>query len=279
MNTTATAQSSYALGHSAQELARLSRQGQAFRPFTRQLFEEAGIQAGMHILDVGSGAGDVAFLAAEMAGPGGEVVGVDCVPAAVEYATARARSRGIRNVKFLTGDPTLMEFHAQFDAIVGRIVLMYYRSPLDAIQQLLRHLRPDGLIVFQEFDMDYASSRPHAPTFELAAHWMKRTFRATGTSVQLGAELYPLFLQAGLPAPSLRLDVLIGGGPEFQAYELMAGVIQSLLPVMERIGIVTAADVNVQTLATRMREEVVTAKGIVLSPALIGAWSRKPTSR
>jgi len=57
MNTNATGLPSYALGHSEQELARLCRQGQAFLPFTRQLFEQAGIGANMHVLDVGSGAG------------------------------------------------------------------------------------------------------------------------------------------------------------------------------------------------------------------------------
>jgi hypothetical protein len=55
-----------ALGHSEHELARLSLQGQAVLPFTLQLFEQAGIRSGMHVLDVGSGGGDVSFLATEM---------------------------------------------------------------------------------------------------------------------------------------------------------------------------------------------------------------------
>ncbi len=54
-------QSFYALGHSEKELQRLSRQGQVFGPFTRQLFEQAGISRGMRVLDVGCGSGDVAF--------------------------------------------------------------------------------------------------------------------------------------------------------------------------------------------------------------------------
>ena len=73
----ATRQSSYALGHSEHELERLSRQAEVFAPFTRQLFEQAGISSGMRILDVGCGAGDEAFLAAELVGPNGEVVGAD----------------------------------------------------------------------------------------------------------------------------------------------------------------------------------------------------------
>jgi SAM-dependent methyltransferase len=75
METPASRQAFYALGHSDQELQRLSRQGQALGPFTRQLFEEAGISRGMCVLDVGCGSGDVAFLAADLVGPSGKVIG------------------------------------------------------------------------------------------------------------------------------------------------------------------------------------------------------------
>src|SRR5215470_7752344 len=114
-------QSFYALGHSEQELQRLTRQAQAFEPFTRQLFEEAGISRGMRVLDVGCGSGDVAFLAADLVGPSGKVVGVDRERKAVDWADARARSLGMRNVKFVEGDPTEMEFDRQFDAVIGRL--------------------------------------------------------------------------------------------------------------------------------------------------------------
>ena len=54
----------YALAHSDRELQRLSAQARMLEPFTQELFVEAGIRPGMRVLDVGSGAGDVAFLAA-----------------------------------------------------------------------------------------------------------------------------------------------------------------------------------------------------------------------
>jgi protein-L-isoaspartate O-methyltransferase len=105
METPAGQQSFYALGHSEQELQRLSRQGQAFGPFTRQLFEEAGISRGMRVLDVGCGSGDVACLAADLVGLSGEVVGVDRERTAVEWANALVHLRGMRNVNFVEGDP------------------------------------------------------------------------------------------------------------------------------------------------------------------------------
>jgi tRNA A58 N-methylase Trm61 len=52
------------LGHSDRELERLRRQAQLIDPITLQFLTEAGIANGMRVLDVGSGAGDVAFLAA-----------------------------------------------------------------------------------------------------------------------------------------------------------------------------------------------------------------------
>src|SRR6478672_5106928 len=76
----------YALPRSTEEYERLSRQAAFLRGTTDRLFQAAGVGPGMRILDVGSGAGDVAFLAAELVGPTGHVVGVDLDRAAVETA-------------------------------------------------------------------------------------------------------------------------------------------------------------------------------------------------
>ena len=168
-----------------------------------------------------------------------------------------------------------MEFNRQFDAIVGRLVLMYYPDPVDTIRKLMRHVRPDGLIVFQELDMANARSVPFAPLFERSLTWIKQTLSATGAQIQLGLELYPVFLAAGLPGPSMRMDTLIGGGPQCPLYEILAELIQSLLPVMEKLKIASAAEVGISTLAQRMRDEVVALKGVVLSTGFIGAWSCK----
>ena len=168
----------------------------------------------------------------------------------------------------------MMAFDEQFDAVVGRLVLMYYPDPIAAVQKLTQHVRPGGLIIFQEFDMDNARSFPVAPTFDRVLSWMKRTLLATGARIQLGLELFPIFVAAGLPEPSLRMDAVIGGGAEFPC-EILVALMQSMLPVMEKLGIATARDVELPTLGERMRNEVVACRGIMRSPALVGAWSRK----
>ena len=254
-------QSRYALGHSEQELDRLSRQAETFEPLR---------------FDVGCGSGDVTLLASELVGPSGKIIGADQAISAVQRATERARAQQIGNVQFFEGDPTEMQFDRPFDAIIGRFVLMYYPDPVDAIRRLAGHVRDGGLIVFQEFDLANCRSLPPAPTFERHIGWIKQTLIATGARTQLGLELYSVFVDAGLPSPSMRMDSVIGGRPDCPAFELTAEVMRSLLPAMEKLKIATATEVDISNLVSRIRNEVVGAKGVVLSPGVIGAWSHKP---
>ena len=116
---------------------------------------------------------------------------------------------------------------------------------------------------------------PLAPTFERHVNWIKQTLSATGARTQLGLELYSVFVAAGLPGPAMRMDAIVGGGPDCPAYELVADVTRSLLPAMEKLKIATATQADVSSLAQRLRDEVIAAKGVAVSPALIGSWSRK----
>src|SRR5438067_12503934 len=177
METAASQHSVYALGHSEHELKRLSDQAGAFAAFTRQLLEQAGIAPGMRVLDVGSGAGDSAFLAADLVGQGGEVIGADPAPAAVEWANTRADSLRLRNVRFVEADPTILDFDQKFDEIIGQMVLMYYPDRILAIQKLIHHRRPGGWMVFQEFYTDIFSSMPVAPSVERVPGCMMKSLR------------------------------------------------------------------------------------------------------
>ncbi len=66
--------SPYALGSTDAEHERLIRQAPRLGPLTERSFREAGIGPGQRVLDLGSGVGDVAMLAARLVGPSGEVV-------------------------------------------------------------------------------------------------------------------------------------------------------------------------------------------------------------
>jgi hypothetical protein len=45
---------------------------------------------------------------------------------------------------------------------------------------------------------------------------------------------------------------------------------------MEKLGVATASEVDIETLRDRLRDDVVARNGVIVSPALIGAWAQKP---
>jgi SAM-dependent methyltransferase len=276
--TNSTPQVEYALGHSSRELDRLSFQGTVFAPFTRQLFTQAGIKPGMRVLDVGSGSGDVSFLAAELVGEGGHVLGVDRSAAAVERARARAIQSNHPNVAFAVGDPAAMPFDQTFDAIVGRFVLMYQDDPVESLTKITQHLRPGGLVVFQELDSSACRSCPTVPAFDEAARWLMEALRGSGARPDLGLEMHSLFLDCGLPAPAMRVDAVVSGEAESPVCELLAEAVRSVVPTLQKLNIASPAQVQIDSLADRLRKEVVARRAVVMSYGLVGAWASKPAS-
>ena len=265
----------YALGHSSRELDRLTFQGTVFAPFTRQLFTQAGIKPGMRVLDVGSGSGDVSFLAAELVGESGHVLGVDRSPEAVQRATARAIRRNCSNVAFAVGDPAEMQFDWNFDAIVGRFVLMYQDDPAQSLRKLIERVRAGGLVVFQELDTSACRSCPAVSAFDEAARWLGDALRGSGARPDLGLEMHSLFLDSGLPVPSMRMDAVVSGEAESPVYELLAEAVRSLVPTLHRLNIASPSRVQIDSLAARIRSEVVARRAVVVSYGLVGAWARK----
>jgi SAM-dependent methyltransferase len=268
----------YALGHSARELDRLSFQGTVLAPYTRQLFIEAGLAAGMRVLDVGSGTGDVSFLAAELVGPNGFVLGVDRSVAAVERAKARAIRRNVENVGFEVGDPAAMHFDKPFDAIVGRFVLMYQEDPARSLRKMTRYLREDGLVAFQELDSTACRSWPAAQSFDTAARWLAEALRGSGARPDLGLEMHSVFLDAGLPEPTMRMDAIVSGEENSPVFALLGEAVRTLVPTLEKLNIASAAQVQIETLTDRMRKEVVAKRGVAMSYGLVGAWANKPAT-
>jgi ubiquinone/menaquinone biosynthesis C-methylase UbiE len=274
---TALEQSDYIFADREDEQQRLERQAEIIEPLTERAFLAAGLAPGMRVLDVGTGAGDVALLAARLVGSDGEVVSVERDPAAVAAATARLDKMGLSNVRIVQGDAqTLDGVESGFDAVVGRVVLMYLPDPVAALARVSQLLRPGGLVCFQECDMTYGWAAPMTPLWRQARAWSLETLKQARVTPSMGLSLYSCFVTAGLPAPELRLESAVAGGPEAFAWG-WANVVRGLLPLMERLGVATAADVEPDTLAERLLHDVVAFDGIVIGPPLVAAWARMPT--
>jgi SAM-dependent methyltransferase len=268
-------QSDYVFTDRSEEQRRLQSQAEIFDPLTERVFRAAGLEPGMRVLDLGSGAGDVAMLAARLAGPDGQVLGVERDRDAVSGARARLQEAGVTNVNFVEGDvQTLDGLEAGFDAVVGRLVLMYLPDPVTALRRAAELLRPGGLICLQEGDMTYDWAQPMTPLWVQVRSWFLQTLEQVKVAPRMGLSLHADFVAAGLPAPELRLECAVMGGTEPPAWA-WAQVVRGVLPFMEQLGIAGAADVQPGTLAQRLQHDVVASDGVVIGPPLIGAWARR----
>jgi SAM-dependent methyltransferase len=232
----------------------------------------------MRVLDVGCGVGDVSLLVASLVMPEGAVLGVDSNPLALGHARERVSAMGLTDVDFVEGDIRDLAFDEPFDAAVGRLVLMYLADPAATLRRIAALLRPGGIIAFQELTLTESGlTYPEAPLLQRTGTLINETFRRAGMEMEMGLKLYPAFIAAGLPAPAMRAERPIGGGPDFPGYRWMAQITRSILPLMEQLGVANAEDIDVETLVERLREEVVGSGGVVAMPTLMGAWARKPT--
>jgi SAM-dependent methyltransferase len=269
----------YALSRSQDEYERLSRQAAFLRGTTEALFRAAGLERGMRVLDVGTGSGDVALLAAELVGPEGEVVGVDVDGAALDIARGRTQALGLSHVTFVEGDARTVELDGGFDAVVGRLVLMYWGDTTDALRRIAAHVRPGGLVVFQELDLDPAvvsRSLPVEALWSETGRLVIDAFAGAGMHTRMGRQLFGAFLGAGLPAPRMRDETLVGGGPDFAGYAWLAGVVRSLAPLMAKLAIADPSQLRLETLADRLRDDAIARGAVVWTPSFVGAYAHKP---
>ena len=266
----------YTMGRSDEETQRLMEQSRLFEPITRRFLTSAGIGEGMRVLDIGCGAGDVSLIAAELVGPDGEVVGVDMNPEILDTARMRVREAGNDNAQFIAGDVQTLDLGERFDALVGRLVLMYLPDPTAALKQLLTRLYPGSIVMFQEIDFTITRSyrNPDTPLTSQLSDWIVEVFERSGANATMGLDLHRVFMEAGLPEPTLDAGLLLGGSADWTGYSYVANSFRSVVPLLEHYGIATAEEVDVDTIPQRVRAEIVAAKRPVIIPPHIGAWAR-----
>ena len=118
---------------------------QMFAPVTAALNQEGLIGGGSTVLDIATGPGDPALTIASSVGPTGRVFGIDPVPKMVEAARREARHLGLKNTQFDVARADQLPFSADtFDAVVSRFGVMFFPSPVAAVREMLRVLKPGG---------------------------------------------------------------------------------------------------------------------------------------
>lgn len=165
------------------------------------LIEAGGIEAGMDVLDLASGAGEPALTAARAVGPSGHVTATDLSPEMLAIIERRAAAAGIDHVTCQHADMESLPFpDHRFDRVICRFGMMYSPNPNRALEEMRRVLKPGGRVALMVW----------GPTSTNSLLWT--VFEAANGITQLYAEdelvhpfcygaegsLAPLMSEAGL---------------------------------------------------------------------------------
>jgi SAM-dependent methyltransferase len=263
------------LGSTDAEHQRLIAQAAYLAPLTERLFREAGISPGHRVLDIGSGVGDVAMLAARIVGPTGAVVGIERDTSSITRARERAAAAGLHNIRFAQADASDYSDPTPFDAAVGRFILMYLPDPAAGLRSVARLVRPGGILAFQEPSFTtYAALVEHLPLASACVALVIDAFGSSGAHPQLGFEYGRLFHAAGLPAPTVNIELLLSGGADFPRG--LHDLLLSLRPTILQYGLPTKQLGDFDTLRQRLEIEAAQSHRLVGYGGAIGARSRTP---
>jgi ubiquinone/menaquinone biosynthesis C-methylase UbiE len=265
----------YPLERTDRERDRLERQARVLRPFTERLLRAAGAGTGSSILDLGTGAGDVALLAADIAGPSGRVVSLDQDAGNLERAGARIASAGITNLTFVQGDisdPPLDDF----DVAIGRYVLMYQPDPVAVVRAIARAIRPGGSVAFHEISL-YEGMRDDSwpPETRKFDETMSRLSPSHRRRVQnsMAPRLPSIFAEAGLDVSDWGFEM---AGPLVNAADaIVLGVdlMRTFEPLAVADGAVPAGAIDWDE-QERLWREVPPHAALTLPASVLG-WARK----
>ena len=156
------------------------------------------LRPGMRLLDVGCGPGSITRGLAEIVAPG-QVIGLDMSSETLDAARRDAAARGLENLRYEIGSVYELAFpDASFDAAYAHQVFQHLREREVALREMLRVLRPGGLIAVRDVDWGTVAYWPRDPWIDRFIEVHERTWYQNGGEPQMGRQLRALFNGAGI---------------------------------------------------------------------------------
>jgi ubiquinone/menaquinone biosynthesis C-methylase UbiE len=109
-----------------------------------KVFPSLAVQQGDAVVDAGCGFGDTAIQLAQMVGPRGSVLAIDCCDGFLEYGRQDAKAAGVTNIRFVEGDVQNHPFEPVHDFCFSRFGTQFFENPVAGLRNMRKSLRPGG---------------------------------------------------------------------------------------------------------------------------------------
>jgi SAM-dependent methyltransferase len=262
----------YFLGYRQAEQDRLERQAQELATDSDWLFDHVGVQAGWRVIEIGCGPQGCLGLLATRVGAMGRVVGVERSIEQVQRARRFVADCHLTNVEVVHADGRETGLDAQsFDLATARLVLVNVPQPQGLVREMVRLVRPGGVVALHEADSTTQRCDPPHPSQIRLLELLNTSAEMDGIDRTIGSKVPRLMREAGL--------MIIRVQPWVHAYPLGHGRRLLLLDFVENARarlldqqLIEEAELN--ELTDLLRRHLEDPETLVLSSVFVQAWGR-----
>lgn len=251
--------------------ARLAVLAGVLAPTTEQHLDRAGSLAGLKVVDVGCGGGDVTFALAHRVGPKGQVIGIDLDEEKLGWARAEVQAQGVSHIRFETCDVTQAWPVAGADLVYARFILTHLRDPGALLARAMETLKPGAMILVEDIDIAGRFSYPENAAVSGAADLYIALSQKRGGDPLIGRRLDLLLEKAGFH--DVQTTVVQPFSRKGGAKDVAALTFAAIGDGLKTEGLASAEDVA--RIAREIDDFNDRPDTVVSMPRIFQAWGRK----
>jgi ubiquinone/menaquinone biosynthesis C-methylase UbiE len=223
------------------EKDRLHHQGTLLLNLEAKIWQDAGLQDGMQIVDLGCGTGTISCAIA-LKFPNAHIWGIDPSHHLLNTARQLQEQQHLTNVQFSLGDAYALNFpNASIDFVYGRLLFQHLAKPIKALKEIARVLKPGGKVCVVDVADGWFALNPEPPAFSRLRERLGTIQVSQGGDSQVGYKLGSYLSEAGFKQIETKVEVVtsdrLGGIEQFLGLFSFGSPYSALDPDLEALAL------------------------------------------
>ena len=264
----------YLLGYRRAEQERLERQANELAHDSGWLFDQIGVRAGWQVVEIGCGPRGCLDLLSVRVGATGRVVGVERSAEQVQRAQQFIADSHLTNVEVIHADARDTGLSRQaFDLATARLVLVNVPEPEQLVAEMVRLVRPGGLVALHEPDSTTQRCDPPHPAQTRLLQLLNTYAEMNGIDRSIGLRAPRMLRELGLV--DIRVNSLVHVYPPAHGRRmlLLEFVENARLRILDKELI---GEVELNELTAALKRHLEDQRTLVVSSLFIQTWGRIP---